>query len=67
MTRAYPDLARNACAVVALDFGGTSIYALDPSVGCDHVAATVFALIGLWFALAAAADAFIPVSNDAVV
>ena len=67
MTRAYPDLARNACSVIALDFGGTSIYALDPSVGCDHVAAMGLALIGLWFALAAAADVFIPISKDAVV
>lgn len=67
MKRTYPDLARNACSVAALDFGATSIYALDPSVGCDHVAAAAFALIGLWFALAAAADVFVPVSNDAVV
>ena len=67
MTQNDPDRARNGCTVAALYFGATSIYALDPSVRGDHAPAIGFALIGLWFALAAAADIFSGVSDDATV
>lgn len=55
MTR-DPDFARNTFAVAALYFGWTSMYALDPIGGPAAAIAIMFALIGLWFALAACFD-----------
>jgi hypothetical protein len=62
MTRG-PEQVRNVCAVLALYFGYCALYALDPYVVDSRLAATVFVLISLWFALVAAFDVL--VTDDA--
>jgi hypothetical protein len=52
MLAVAPDALRNACALAALYFGTTSIYAIEVHASI----AQVFALVGLWLALFAVLD-----------
>jgi hypothetical protein len=59
------DRSRTALALAALYFGSTSIHALEVHGGA--VLAPVFALLGLWLALAAASDVMATVDDTATV
>jgi hypothetical protein len=59
------DRAKNVCALLALYFAFCTLYALDPYVMAGGLAATVFGLIGLWFALVAAFDVLATGTLDA--
>ncbi|HEY5924784.1 MAG TPA: hypothetical protein VIV11_24055 [Kofleriaceae bacterium] len=54
-----PERARNVCALLALYFAYCSLYAIDPYVTYNALAAKTFGLIGLWFALVAAFEVLV--------